>query len=531
MAQRSTSEKERSEKPNEKVKVLLETRGEGGYFLVQPSNGYKIIQGKLSDIPTISEDERDYLLELARTFNELVDEQREPNEVKAKQSYYIVSPFEDYNNKCDVPSLLESYGWKTARVRGNKYLMQRPNGETPWSAEYDKDKNWFTVFSTSTEFEVLKAHKPYAIFAVLNGLKDWSDVNKKLIEMGYGIKNPQFENSDTKKIFKPEHGNKFNEIFNFDSGFEDDGDISFLSSWSDIRNKQEDFVSGRISMGLTTGYTDLDKHFLFKRGNLVMVNGFDNVGKTTIVLWFAVISAMLHGWKWVIYSAENSDLNIMNILTQFILNKQLKITTEEERNEAQAFIEKFFFHIKPEELLNYGELKTKLLKVHSYVKVDAVLIDPYNSLDVTKSANTHDFNYAVLTDMKIWGRKEDVSIWVNNHAVTSALRNKDENGYLKAPDKGDTEGGAKFANKADDWITFHRIANHESEDIRRITEVHIRKIKDTMTGGSQTSKDSPILLTWSNYGSCYLNSERKHPFINLIDKVDYEDVINHNVPF
>jgi hypothetical protein len=521
LAQRPTTEEERAERKDEKVKVLFETRGEGGYFLTTPSVGYKVIQGKFSNIHEISVDERNYLLELARSFNTYIEPQYEPKEAKAFGSQYSVSPFEDYNNRCDVVSLMCEHGWSVVRQKGRKTLLKRPGTtDSLHSAEYDADKNYLCVFSTSTEFDALKGYRPYAVYAVLNGIMDWSEVSRNLVAMGYGIKNSTYEK-------KKEQKKKL--VFNDE--FDDDGDISFISLWSEIRKKQEAFIDGRIPIGLTTGYPDLDKHFLFKRGNLVMVNGFDNVGKTVTILWLMVISSILHGWKWAIYSAENSDVNIMNVLTQYFLNKPIRQTNVQERNEAQTFMEKHFFHIKPDELLNYEELKLKLVKLHSYIRIDGILIDPYNALDVSKVNSTHDFNYAVLTDMKLWGRKEDVSIWVNNHAVTSALRAKDEDGYTKAPDKGDTEGGAKFPNKADDWLTLHRITNHSDADIRKITEIHVRKIKDTMTGGSQTAKDEPVRLVWANMGSCFLNKEGVHPFKNKMTDIDFEDVINQNAPF
>ncbi len=50
-------------------KPILETRGTGGYFLVAPSPGYKVIQGSLDAIPEITQDERDDLLAIATTFD------------------------------------------------------------------------------------------------------------------------------------------------------------------------------------------------------------------------------------------------------------------------------------------------------------------------------------------------------------------------------------------------------------------------------------------------------------------------------
>ena len=110
LAQRETTEEEKKLTPNQKFKVLFETRGEGGYFLVAPSNGYKVIQGKFSQINLITPSEREFLLELARSFTEYVSEQHTPREVQMAEKYYQISPFEDYNSKCDVPSLLAEHG-------------------------------------------------------------------------------------------------------------------------------------------------------------------------------------------------------------------------------------------------------------------------------------------------------------------------------------------------------------------------------------------------------------------------------------
>jgi len=497
-----------------KVKDLFETRGQGGYFLVQPSKGYKIIQGKLSDIPVITESERDLLISLARSFNEVIAEQYTPQQVTRTNKFFSISPFDDYDQKCDVPSLLEEHGWTVAKTHGNKYYIKRPGTENPYSAVYDRDKNWFNVFSSSTEFEPLKAYKPYSVWATLNGYTDWVEVSKELSKQGFGIKETAYQ-------IKPK-------INNFEAEFEDDGDVSFTSSWSEIRLIVEDYIAGKLVIGLDTGYYELDEYFRFKSGNLVIVNGFDNVGKTTVMIWLAMVSAVRHGWKWALYSSENSELNIMNMLIQFYCCKPIKQCNIEERDEAQIFIERHFILIKADELISYKTLKNQVSKIHKYNNLNGCLIDPFNSLDNTESSNTHEFNYAVVTDMKLWGRKNNVAIFLNVHSVTGAARNLDGDEYVKVPSKYSAEGGVKFANKADDFITIHRITNHEDLDMRKITEIHIQKIKDTMTGGKITPKNQPFKLVWGNGGSVFYaaNASGQHPFKTEKNQIDFEDLLN-----
>jgi bifunctional DNA primase/polymerase-like protein len=67
---------------NDKIKVKIETRGEGGFIILAPSNGkvhpsgkaYRLRAGGFSTIPTLTPDERHDLHQLARAFHERVGE-------------------------------------------------------------------------------------------------------------------------------------------------------------------------------------------------------------------------------------------------------------------------------------------------------------------------------------------------------------------------------------------------------------------------------------------------------------------------
>jgi hypothetical protein len=50
-------------------KVLIETRGEGGYFLAAPSSGYALLEGDFDKLQEISIDDHESILEYSRFFN------------------------------------------------------------------------------------------------------------------------------------------------------------------------------------------------------------------------------------------------------------------------------------------------------------------------------------------------------------------------------------------------------------------------------------------------------------------------------
>lgn len=488
-------------KLNDKVRVLLETRGIGGYIAISPTNGYEFVYGDIQSISTISIEERDTLITIARQFNEVVEEQQFINYQKDHKKEYGLSPFEDYNNRGDVVSLLENNGWKRVGQKGNKTLFLRPGQTTALhSGNYDHNRNWFSVFTTSSEFEPQKAYLPYAVFAKLECNGDFSMASRKLLELGYGERISA--KKDEKKIESPRATKSRIEI--------EDDDFSFIADGTDYDNYLEQVIDGTLPMGLTTGCPSLDEHFLFKQGNLVMINGHDNVGKTVVILWKFMLAAMYHDWKFLLFASENTIGSIMRKLIQFYYGKPLRATefnssmTQQEYKIAKTFVENHFIIIRSQEdLYNYKDIINMTRKaLKKYPDLKCTLIDPYNSLKTDISSfsklNVHDFNYEALSEIKAFGQKNNYSFYINNHAVTESLRKLDKDGYPVAPNKADTEGGGKAANKADDFITIHRKTQHPTEWM--VTELHIRKIKDTETGGKPTQLNFPVKLQMNKNG-------------------------------
>ena len=184
LAQRHANEEEIA--IGEKVKVLIETRGEKGYIAIAPSPGYELIYGSWDKIQTITEEEREILLNVARDFNEVIKEFK-PKAILPKKQIKGLTPFEDYNDRGDVMGLLEKHGWEPVGNKGSKTLYKRPGQTTAsHSGNFDHDRNWFSVFSSSTEFEPETSYMPYAVYAVLECKGDFSEASRMLYADGYG---------------------------------------------------------------------------------------------------------------------------------------------------------------------------------------------------------------------------------------------------------------------------------------------------------------------------------------------------------
>ena len=472
-------------KINDKVRVLIETRGLGGQIVCYPSVGYKLIHGDFYSITELSVEERDILFGVARQFNQMIEEFAAPKSVAKKIKG--LSSFDDYNNRGDVISLLVNNGWSVVRKLGSKTIFLRPGQvSSQTSGNYDENKKWFSVFTTSSEFEPERAYLPYAVFAILECNGDFSAASKKLYDLGYG---------DREEVKKETPSTR---VITSRVNIEDE-DYSFLAKPKDYDGYLKMVMDGTLPMGLTTGSPSLDKNFLFKEGNLVMTNGIDNTGKSVFTWYLCLLAAMYHGWKGIIFSSENTLGSFMRKMIQFYWGKPLVgnyAMNETEYKIAKDFIEDHFTLIKAQEdLYNYKDIINMFKKTLKLKKYHYGMIDPYNSLKIDLSGfsklSTHEYHYEALSEIKSFGQQNNFGWFVNHHAVTAAARTKDgEKKYQAAPNKADTEGGQKVANKTDDFLTIHRVTQHPTDWM--VTEVHVRKIKDTETGGRPTPLDMPV---------------------------------------
>lgn len=203
LAQRAATSEEIKDNPNEKVLVLIETRGEGGYVVAPPTEGYKKVSG--DGIHEITQAEREMLLEVCRSFNQYIVEQPKPNSVRSES--YALTPWEDYNNRGieNMLSVLEKHGWtrNDRQSTKEKIRFKRPGKtESEISGDFHTGLNLFMVFTTSSVFEPLKGYKPSAVFALLECNNDFREAAKKLSYMGYGEKKQSFGGKLEQELFR-----------------------------------------------------------------------------------------------------------------------------------------------------------------------------------------------------------------------------------------------------------------------------------------------------------------------------------------
>ena len=272
-----------------------------------------------------------------------------------------------------------------------------------------------------------------------------------------------------------------------------------LINFEDHINKLDQVRSGQIKEGLKLGLPEIDEYLRFKYGNFNVILGHANVGKTSLILYLMYLYSLKHKVRWLVFSSENEPYALIRKIVEFAEGKPINKIETEDYKEQLKWINLHFKFVDCQELYTYKqilELGQAIKKAWDY---QGFLIDPYNSLmkdrDVLKGINSHEYDYQATSEMRIFCKSNNVSIWLNTHAATEALRkkhgkNEDYEGHPIPPMASDVEGGGKFVNRADDFYVIHRYTQHPTDWM--YSHFHVRKVKDVDTGGRPTPMDVPL---------------------------------------
>jgi hypothetical protein len=177
-----------------KIKTLIELPT---FAIVAPSNGnthpsgkpYVRVSGGFDTIASYTRDERDALIALARSF----DQMPRTEVARSRGTSSVASgdrPGDDYNRRMTWPQILEPTGWTRLFERGDVAYWRRPGKRFGISATTNfGGSDLFYPFTSSTEFEAETSYSKFGVYAALEHAGDFSKAALALSKQGYGEQN------------------------------------------------------------------------------------------------------------------------------------------------------------------------------------------------------------------------------------------------------------------------------------------------------------------------------------------------------
>ena len=274
-----------------------------------------------------------------------------------------------------------------------------------------------------------------------------------------------------------------------------------IATIKDLKEKVLDIKYDRIEQGKTLDIPEVDEWLRFKKGAFNICVGHANTGKTTVILYLMLAYALKHNLSWLIFSSENTDYSIARKLIEFKTATPVQKLPDARIEEELNWINDHFKIISVNKIYTARTLMEEAKKIKEVFDYDGLFIDPYNSLakdaQLLRSVGGHEYDYQIASEMRLFCKENNVTMWLNCHAVTEALRRKHPQdhefaGFPMPPSMADVEGGGKWGNRADDVVSIHRYTQHPERWM--YSDIHVTKVKETETGGRPTPYDAPISL-------------------------------------
>lgn len=193
-----------AEKPTSRiVRVLIETRGEGGYGLVEPSGGtvhasgrpYVRLAGGPATIPTVSSDAMDAIRDVCRMLDTLPKAETPkaaPRDTRPPLPGGALRPGEDYETRADWQEILDGI-FRPVITRGGTTYWGWADGQGGVKATTGRDPaaDRLFVFTTSSDFLPEVPYSKFGAYALLNHGGNHKEAAAELRRRGFGSEPPR----------------------------------------------------------------------------------------------------------------------------------------------------------------------------------------------------------------------------------------------------------------------------------------------------------------------------------------------------
>lgn len=248
-----------------------------------------------------------------------------------------------------------------------------------------------------------------------------------------------------------------------------------------------------MASGVSTGWENVDRFFSVLLGEVTVITGIPNMGKSEWLDALVMNLAELHGWRIGAFSPEHSKEEH----TTKLIEKRAMASTMPNRAdrmnretfiEVSSWVSHHFLLIVADDEDDMPTLEWVLERARAAILrygIKVLILDPWNEVESSRPAHVSetDFVSIALSKIKKFARVNGIHVFIVAHPRTQ-YRDKKTNEY-PVPSGYDISGSAHWVNKPHNVIVIHRHG-----DALDSTTIYFKKIKKKYVG---TRGDTPLL--------------------------------------
>lgn len=251
-----------------------------------------------------------------------------------------------------------------------------------------------------------------------------------------------------------------------------------------------------MSTGVGTGWANVDQLYTVMPGQLTVVTGIPNSGKSEWIDALTVNLALNHGWKFAAFSPENGK----EAHATKLIEKRVEMSADPRSTERMSFdtfysgslwVRKHYSFIESTDMMPTLEwILERAADAALRHGIKGIIIDPWNRIEKKMEGYRAETDYvaAALPRIMRFLINYGVHGWLVVHPKQQEKDRK--TGKIPVPSLYDMAGSAHFVNMADNGIVIHR-----SDSIDDTTEVHVKKVRFKHIGCKGQTKLSYSLVT------------------------------------
>jgi len=253
--------------------------------------------------------------------------------------------------------------------------------------------------------------------------------------------------------------------------------------------------------GLSTGWPKIDQHYRVQPGDVCVITGAPNSGKSEWLDALMVNLAAEHGWRFGVYSPEQGSraehaakLVEKRSGSPFRARAEADGISPERLDQALTWIDEHFTWLAPEE----PTLDALLTVARQLVRrrgARGIIFDPWNEIEHSRPAGMTETEYIgnSLRQIRHFARSHQVAFFIVAHP--SKLSRDLKTGKYPVATPYDISGSAHWHNKPDICLSIHR---EKGESAGGMADIHVQKVRSKYVG-----RLGSVQLQWDRVSGRY----------------------------